>query len=105
MDWKCPGHIWRETELLLLAQLSCYLVNRLLYISLYNDMWPLDPSTGIPKESGVGRAFLTHHAMELATHPFPAPRGLLPEAEQLLRERFLFHHRMLLGHLLPTKKE
>jgi len=29
--------------------------------------------------------------MELAAHPFPAPRGLLLEAEQLLRERFFLH--------------
>ena len=41
------------STILLLAQLSGYFLNRLPYISLYYDIWPLDFSTGIPEESGV----------------------------------------------------
>ncbi len=54
-------------------------------------MGPLDSSASIPKESGVCRTLVSHHAMELTAHSFPAPRGLLLEAEQLLTECFLSH--------------
>ena len=65
-------------------------------------MGPLDSSAGVPEESGVRRPLVSHHSMELTAHPFPAPRGLLPEAEQLLRERLFFHCRkyQLLLHLI-----
>ncbi len=65
----------------LLASLSGYFVNRLSYISFCYDIWPPDFSAGVPEESGVCRPLVTHHSMELATHPLPAPRGLRPEAE------------------------
>jgi len=66
---------------LLLAELSGYLVNRLLHISLYYDMGPLDSSAGVPEEGGVRRPLVTHDSMELAAHPLPAPRSLLLESE------------------------
>ena len=52
-------------------------------------MGPLGFSAGAPEESGVRRAFLAHHSMKFTAHSFPAPRGLLPKAEQLLTEWFL----------------
>ena len=64
---------------------------RLPDILLCYDIGPLDLSAGIQKESGVRRAFLAHHSMELAAHPVPAPRRFLPEAEQLLTECSLSH--------------
>ncbi len=66
-------------------------MNRLPDISLCDYISPLDLSTGVPVESGVRRPFVTHHSMEVAAHPFPAPRSVLPEAEQLLTECFLSH--------------
>ncbi len=65
-------------SVLLLALLNGYFVNRLLYPLLCDDIGPLDPSSGVPEESGVRWAFLAHHTMELTAHPFPAPRGLRP---------------------------
>jgi len=65
-------------------------------------MWPLDLSAGIPVESGVCRPLVSHHSMKLTAHLLPAPRSLLLEAEQLLRERFLFHCRILNIFCLET---
>ncbi len=73
-------------SVLLSAYLRGYLLNRLLYVSFCQDIWPLDFSTGIPEESGVRRPLVTHHAMKLAGHPLPAPRRFRLEAKQLLRE-------------------
>jgi len=73
-------------------------VNRLPDISLYYDIGPLALSFGVPEESGVRRAFLAHHSMELAGHPFPAPGRLLLEAKQFLRECFFFWRRLLCFH-------
>ncbi len=53
-------------------------------------MWLLAFSLSVPEESGVRRTLVTHDSMELTAHPFPAPRSFLLEAEQLLRDRFLF---------------
>ena len=41
---------------------------------------PLGLSAGVPEEGGVGRPLVTHHSMELAAHPLPAPSSFLPEA-------------------------
>ncbi len=68
-------------SVLLLALLNGYFVNRLLYPLLCDDIGPLDPSSGVPEESGVRRSFLTHYSMKFATHSLPAPRSLLLEAE------------------------
>jgi len=79
---------WRG-HLLLAAQLSVYFLNRLPDISLCYRMWPpVAFSLSVPVESGVRWAFMSHHSMELTAHPLPAPRSLLLEAEQLLRECF-----------------
>ncbi len=79
-------------------------MNRLPDISLYYDMGPLDSSAGVPEESGVRRTLVSHHSMELAAHPFPAPRGFRLEAEQLLRERFFFHCRIMYPFVLCLRE-
>ncbi len=66
---------------LLLAELSGYLVNRLPHILLHKDIGPLDPSAGVPEQSGVRWAFLAHHPMKFAANLFPTPRRFLLEAE------------------------
>ena len=63
-------------------------------------MWPLDSSTGVPEESGVCWPFLAHHSMKFTAHPFPAPGRFRLEAEQLFRERFLFHCRIIYSFVL-----
>ncbi len=65
-------------------------------------MGPLDSSAGVPEESGMRRPFVSHHSMKLAAHPFPAPGRLRFEAEQLLRERFFFHCRIVYPFVLET---
>ncbi len=73
-------------------------MNRLLYVSLYYDIWPLALSFGVPEESGVRRPLVSHHSMELTAHPLPAPGRLLLEAKQFLRECFFFWRRLLCFH-------
>ena len=42
--------------------------------------------------------------MELTAHPLPAPRRLRLEAEQLLRERFFFHCRIMYPYVLCLRE-